>query len=110
MVDLVAAARAVSQATSARQALDEPRRASLGIHRTPAPGVAEDEQDRSEAHFPIEWRAGPEIVDKDLASLIKNYHRNGLPLVHLWQSEKNMVALGLNRHGLPGIYFTRHAQ
>jgi hypothetical protein len=49
-------------------------------------------------------------VDKDLASLIKNYHRNGLPLVHLWQSEKNMVALGLNTHGLPGIYFTRHSQ
>ena len=107
MVDLVAAARAVSQATSARQALDEPR-ASLGVHSTP--GVSAGEQDRSEAHFPIEWRAGPEIVDKDLASLIKNYHRNGLPLVHLWQSEKNMVALGLNRHGLPGIYFTRHSQ
>jgi hypothetical protein len=41
-------------------------------------------------------------------SLVRNYRRDGLPLVHLWESQQNRVAIGLNPHGLPGIYYTRH--
>jgi len=108
MMNLAAAALAVS-GPDARQLQDEPRRSSVGFRD--APQVSEVEGGMSErpgTQFPIQWRQGPEIVDPAVVSLIKNYHRNGLPIVHLWEKDKNLVALGLNNHGLPGIYFTRH--
>jgi hypothetical protein len=60
------------------------------------------------APFPIRWRESAGIVGPDVVSLVRNYHRDGLPVVHLWQSNQSTVALGLNPHGVPGIYFTRH--
>jgi hypothetical protein len=37
----------------------------------------------------------------------RNYHRRGLPLVHLWDSPHYLVAVGLSNHGVPGVYFSQ---
>ena len=37
----------------------------------------------------------------------KNYHRRGLPLVHLWDSPHYLVAVGLSNRGVPGVYFSQ---
>jgi hypothetical protein len=59
------------------------------------------------AAFPIRWQNNIEHVDPRVLSLAKNFRRNGLPIVHLWQSGRNLLAVGLNPHGVPGIYFTQ---
>ena len=64
--------------------------------------------DRPTGAFPIRWRESREIAAPEIISLIRNYKRDGLPVVPLWQSEQSRVAIGLNPHGLPGIYFTHH--
>lgn len=56
----------------------------------------------------LHWRESHGIVGPDVVKLARNYHRDGLPIVHLWQSDHSMLALGLNPHGVPGLYFTRH--
>ena len=58
--------------------------------------------------FPIRWRESREIVDPDVISLIRNFRRDGLPILPLWQTEQSRVAIGVNPHGMPGIYFTQH--
>jgi len=60
------------------------------------------------APFPIEWRESREIAAPGLVSLIRNYKRDGLPVLPLWQSTQSRLAIGLNPHGVPGIYFTHH--
>jgi hypothetical protein len=89
--------------------LDEPRSA-LPNRRELLPAT---EADRSAPPppgpgFAIPWRESRELVSADIVSLVRNYRRDGLPLVHLWESQQNRVAIGLNPHGLPGIYYTRH--
>jgi hypothetical protein len=46
-------------------------------------------------------------VNPHLITLARNYHHDGLPRVKLWQADRNRVALGLNPHGVPGIFFTQ---
>jgi hypothetical protein len=60
--------------------------------------------------FPIHWRESREIAGPELVSRIRNYKRDGFPIVQLWQStsDQSRVAIGVNPHGLPGIYFTHH--
>ena len=62
------------------------------------------------AEFPIQWRESREIAGPELVSRIRNYKRDGFPIVQLWQSssDQSRVAIGVNPHGLPGIYFTHH--
>lgn len=50
----------------------------------------------------IHWQSKPEIV-----RVARQFRHNGLPLVRLWQSGPNLLAIGLNPHGVPGIYFTQ---
>jgi hypothetical protein len=56
----------------------------------------------------IPWRESREIANPGIVSLLRNYRRDGLPIVHLYQTNQNLLAIGLNNHGVPGIYFTRH--
>ncbi len=109
MMNLAAAALAVTRGDPTGQMLDEPRRSAVGF-RDGGSAYANDQpgSERPGTQFPIQWRQGPEIVDPAVVNLIRNYHRNGLPIVHLWESNKNLLALGLNPHGVPGLYFTRH--
>jgi hypothetical protein len=60
------------------------------------------------AGLDIRWRESRELVSADVVSMIRNYRRDGLPIVHLYESNHNLLAIGVNPHGLPGIYFTRH--
>jgi hypothetical protein len=50
----------------------------------------------------IHWQRQPEIV-----RVARQLRHNGLPIVRLWQSGPNLLAIGLNPHGVPGIYFTQ---
>ena len=75
--------------------------------RTTEP-VDESGEARSALPFPIRWRESRGIANPDIVALVRNYRRIGLPLVHLWESDTNLLAIGLNSHGIPGIYFTRH--
>jgi hypothetical protein len=60
------------------------------------------------AAFPIKWESTPANVNPRIVSLARNFRHNGLPIVHLWGSGRNLLALGLNPHGKPGIYFTQN--
>ncbi len=88
--------------------LDEPRPAPYTRDRLPSTEADRSAAQRPGPGFAIPWRESREIVSADIVSMVRNYRRDGLPLVHLWQSDQNRVAIGLNPHGMPGIYFTRH--
>ena len=64
--------------------------------------------DHGTGAFPIQWRESREIAGPEIISRIRNYKRDGLPVVQLWESQQSRVAIGLNPHGVPGIYFTHH--
>lgn len=87
-------------------ALDEPRATRVNAD-TPVEAT-EPKGERATAGLDIRWRESREIVGPDMVSMIRNYRRDGLPVVHLYQSGQNLLAIGLNQRGLPGIYFTRH--
>ena len=57
--------------------------------------------------FAIQWRLHPTLVNPEVVSRARNMRRTGLPIVHLWQSNNNLVALGLSPRGIPGVYFTQ---
>jgi hypothetical protein len=86
--------------------LEVPRRAEFGAPdaQSVSSGAAGIER-RFTAAFPIHWqREEPQIIRT--ARLFK---RQGLPLVHLWQSDsgEHMLSLGLNSKGVPGIWLTQ---
>jgi hypothetical protein len=67
------------------------------------------------SRFDIPWQITPgpapawvqQNVPQWITDNAKNYRRRGLPLLRLWESSHYMVALGLNKHGVPGAYFTQ---
>jgi hypothetical protein len=61
----------------------------------------------SRVAFAIHWQDEVPFVSPKVASLARNFRHDGLPLVHLWHSGRNLLAIGLNPHGKPGIYFTQ---
>jgi hypothetical protein len=79
------------------QPLDEPRFATEHFRDLPEPPVGV-----SNAGMDIPWQKNR------LVALVRNYKRDGLPIVHLYQSDRSFVAIGLSKHGVPGIYFTKH--
>ena len=98
--------------TSARRQsplrLDAPRAASsvaaaINLRRQAAESYAR-------AAFAIRWQSSPEWVSPEWVRAARNFRRNGLPLVRLWESGRGLLALGLNPHGVPGIYFTQTVQ
>lgn len=65
-----------------------------------------------QSRFDIRWRPnlGPEWVHNVPTWVIedaRNYKRRGLPIIHLWESSQYLVAVGLSKHGNPGIYFSQ---
>jgi len=59
----------------------------------------------SELHFADshDWINNP----PEWVKAARNYKRQGMPILHLVQSESTSVALGLSNKGKPGLYFTR---
>lgn len=108
----------VPEITESRVAMPESRLARSALHGVVAVAagsaatgdVATDGAQRGNAHgaFPIQWRESREIVGPELVSRIRNYKRDGLPVLQLWEAGQSRVAIGLNTHGVPGIYFTHH--
>jgi hypothetical protein len=37
----------------------------------------------------------------------RTFRRTGPPIVHLWECERNLLAIGLSPYGVRGIYFAR---
>ena len=72
---------------------------------TPEPSRNMNES--SPVAFAIQWRLHPTLVNPEVVSRARNLRRTGLPIVHLWQSNNNAVALGLSPRGIPGVYFTQ---
>jgi len=69
--------------------LDAPRAAS-SVAAATSPGRPAYES-YARASFAIRWQSSPEWV-----RAARNFRRNGLPLVRLWESGRGLVALGLN--------------
>ncbi len=88
--------------------LDTPRQAIVNLHEAQGRPVTEDAAEAG-LHNPrgLHWQDGSAPISPTLVSLARNYHREGLPVVRLWQADRNMVSIGLNPHGVPGIYFTQ---
>jgi hypothetical protein len=83
---------------------DSPRASALNLReesRVPAAAAA--------LHNPqgLHWEDASATVSPRLVSLARNYHHDGLPVVKLWQADRNVVSIGLNPHGVPGIFFTQ---
>ena len=49
-----------------------------------------------------DWVHNPPQILQEL----RNYRRQGMPILHLVNSAQTVVALGLSNHGKPGLYFT----
>ncbi len=50
-----------------------------------------------------DWIHNPPQILKD----IRNYRRQGVPIIRLVNSAQTVVAFGVSNHGKPGLYFTR---
>jgi hypothetical protein len=55
------------------------------------------------AAFPIRCQNNVEHVDPRVLSLAKNFRRKGLPIVQLWQSGRNLLAVGSTHTAFPGF-------
>ena len=91
------------------QPLDSPRQGVVNLHEARSRTVAADDVPNEGLHNPrgLHWQDGSAPISPTLVNLARNYHREGLPVVRLWQADRNVVAIGLNPHGVPGIYFTQ---
>jgi len=84
---------------------DLPSPAMRSLDRAPLNAREENaifERHGAAAAFPIRWQSTPELVRQ-----VRDIRRRGLPILHLWQSSRALVAIGLNKHGVPGIYITQ---
>lgn len=96
--------RAAPAALQRPMSFDSPRASALNLReesRVPAAAAA--------LHNPqgLHWEDASATVSPRLVSLARNYHHDGLPVVKLWQADRNVVSIGLNPHGVPGIFFTQ---
>ena len=84
--------------------LDRPRHGMLAPREEDSHNSYGSEEGRFAVSFPVRWQKEPGII-----RTARNYRRQGLPLVHLWQSDsgEHLLAIGLNGHGVPGIYLTQ---
>jgi hypothetical protein len=71
--------------------------------------LGEDPEPGSRTAFPIRWQNTPADVSPELVHIAKHFRHEGLPVVRLWQSGRNLLHVGLNGHGTPGIWFTQRA-
>ena len=70
-------------------------------------GAASSRGGTPSAAFPVKWQNNPANLSPEVVSLVRNFHHNGLPILRLWGSGRNLLAVGVNPHGVPGVYFTQ---
>ena len=93
----LAALRPTLGVSRPQMALDAPRQNALNLHeaqpRLPPPEVV-----AAGLHNPqgLHWEDASAPVNPHLISLARNYHHDGLPVVKLWQADRNMVSIGLD--------------
>jgi hypothetical protein len=101
---------AAPQSLQKRLPLDQPRH-TLDLRAPDPRSIASMEGAGGDyrASFPIRWQKYSELVNPQVEHLARNFRRQGLPLVHLWQSAsgEHLLAVGLNSHGVPGIWLTQ---
>jgi hypothetical protein len=61
---------------------------------------------------PARWaelngRTDGERIPSRAEQLARNFHRDGLPLFRLFQSQNSLVHLGLNQKGKPGLWIVQ---
>jgi hypothetical protein len=65
----------------------------------------------SEVHWADshDWIHNPPQWIRDAADNAKTYKKRGMPILHLWdsQSRQTVIAIGVNPHGNPGLYFSQ---
>ncbi len=78
-------------------------RHNLGSQEIPLgpPSAGATVENDSKFAFPVRWQK------PELERVVRSFRRTGLPVVHLWGSGRNVLAIGLSPHGVPGIYFTQ---
>lgn len=59
--------------------------------------------------FPIHWQNLPLPVSPEVVHVVKHFRHEGLPVLRLWQSGRNLLHVGLNGHGTPGIWFVQRS-
>ena len=74
------------------------KRSSMSTMANESPTTSTVAQSLSSAR----WDDTPQVIQA-----AKQFKRRGLPLVHLWESEHALLALGLNQRGKPGLYITQ---
>jgi hypothetical protein len=81
-----------------------------------AANVATEHPAQSENETPVErsvnevhWADSRDWVHNPPAWVndVKNYKKQGMPILHLMQSKQTVIAVGISNHGKPGLYFTR---
>jgi hypothetical protein len=80
---------------------------SLQVSSARVPETNVSTEESSPVAFAIHWSPHPTLVNPEVVRRAANMRRTGLPIVHLWQSNNNLVALGLSPRGIPGVYFTQ---
>jgi hypothetical protein len=79
--------------------------ASVVFQRSPMSSMANESPTTSTVAQSLSgarWDDTPQVIQA-----AKQFKRRGLPLVHLWESEHALLALGLNQRGRPGLYITQ---
>ena len=107
-VTLAALHTHLEMAARPQLSLDAPRPSALDLHEARARVPAADSAEAL-PHSPrgLHFEDASAPVSPHLITLARNYHHDGLPLVKLWHADRNMVSIGLNPHGVPGIFFTQ---
>jgi hypothetical protein len=52
-------------------------------------------------------KADNSMRPKTLEDVARRFHREGLPVARLWQTESTALSLGLNNKGKPGLWFVK---
>lgn len=67
---------------------------------------AEEDQPAAKTLVNLHWTDAT-AVSPHLVTMARNFRHNGVPVMKLWQADRNLVALGVSPRGVPGIYFTQ---
>jgi hypothetical protein len=54
-----------------------------------------------------DWIHNPPAWMREAVNDAHNYKKRGMPIVHLWASPHGVLAIGVNSHGTPGLYFSQ---
>jgi len=62
---------------------------------------------RYETNLPGFGKADNLMRPKTLEDIARRFHREGLPIARLWQTDSTALSLGLNNRGKPGLWFVK---